>query len=279
MSEEVVLQQPNSKPEKVKKPKSLARKIIEWVAFGIFGILFAFILAGNIQGMIDKNKNYGQTIRFGVGSFIVLTSSMEPEIPQNSAIITYKEDVKTFESRLAKGEKIDITFANVPIGIYIEPDTEAFRNGQQIVTNQIMTHRLREVHVDETVAYGKGRYIFVAAGINTGGDYALEGQYQVFTEQQYLGTVKMSNSFLGKVFNFMTSALGLILILLIPAAYLIVVSSIDIFKALKTSEENEEAIAKGGDKLSTISAEDRERLKKELLDEMIQAKKEKKDNE
>ena len=87
----------------------------------------------------------------------------------------------------------------------------------------------------------------------------------------------MSNQFLGKVFNFIVSPVGLIIVLLVPAAYLIITSSIDIFKAMKASE-NEEVKVSGdtpsGSTLSSVSAKDRERLKKELLDEMIKKKKE-----
>ena len=56
--------------EKTKKPKSKARKIIEWVLFGIFGFACAVVLAANISAMVNKKKNYGQSIRFGesVGS-------------------------------------------------------------------------------------------------------------------------------------------------------------------------------------------------------------------
>ena len=38
------------KEKRVKKPKSKARKIIEWVLTGIFLALFAFVLAGQIDG-------------------------------------------------------------------------------------------------------------------------------------------------------------------------------------------------------------------------------------
>ena len=277
MSEVVMENATPTKPVKEKRKKSKAVTIVEWVLFAIFGALFAFIIAGNIEGMVNKKKNYGQSIRFGVGSFIVLTDSMEPEIPKQSAILTYKEDVKTFASRLEKGETIDVTFANVAIDYYVEPDNPDYKNGQLVVSNQIMTHRLMEVHIDTSVAFGKGRYIFVAAGINHQGELSKKGQFQLFTEVQYLGTVKVANKFLGGVFNFIVSPVGLIILLLIPAAYLIVVSSIDIFKAMKQSEEGSETVE--GEKLAKLSADDRERLKKELLDEMIKAKKEAKKDE
>lgn len=278
MSEEVVVTPTTEKPKKVKKPKSKARKIIEWVLIGIFGAACAFVIAGNIDGMVHKKENYGQSIRFGMGSFIVLTDSMEPKIKTNSAIITYKEDCRNFEKRLAKGETIDVTFFNCYIPIVIEPDTVDFKGlAPTTATNLVMTHRLREVHVDESVEFGKGRYVFVASGINDQGELSKKGQYQIFTEKEYLGVVKLSNYVLGRVFNFMISVWGLLLLLLIPAAYLIVTSSIDIFKTLKEAETNEEKVKEAGDnKLSAISDEDKARLKKELLEEMVKAKREEK---
>ena len=267
-----------------KKPKSKARKITEWVLFVIFGVLAAVVLAGNVSSMIHKKENYGQSIRFGMGTFVILTTSMEPDIGKGTMIITFKEDVKTFDTRLGKGEKLDVTFANIDVDITdFEPDTPEFKKengGTRIVTNQVMTHRLREVHINEEIAYGKGRYIFVTSGINTGGEHALEGQYQVFTEVQYLGTVKVVNAFLGNFMSFISSPLGLIVLLLIPAGYLIVVSSIDIYKAVKEDENTDNSPAKlEGDHLSRISEKDKERLKNELLEEMIKAKKEGKKNE
>ena len=80
------------KEKREKKPKSLARKIIEWSLLGVFGVLFAFVMAGQIEGMINRDKNFGQLLRFGWGSFVVQTTSMEPDLPKGSAIITYKAD-------------------------------------------------------------------------------------------------------------------------------------------------------------------------------------------
>ena len=295
MSEEVmnnvVVETPTKK--RPKKKKSLTRRIIEYVFLAIFGGFAIFIIAGNIQGEIRKNENYGQSIRFGMGSFIVLTDSMEPEIPQDSALITFKTEVPEIYSRFNAGETIDITFANVEAGVNYIPDIcEKWANDgitpQKVVANKVMTHRLIEMHVDESKDYGKGRYIFVTAGINihkideeTGEEvinYARAGQYQIFTEIQYLGEVKISNQFLGKVFNFIVSPVGLIIVLLVPAAYLIIVSSIDIYKAMKTSEDETVTVSGDtptGNTLASVSAKDRERLKKELLEEMINKKKEK----
>lgn len=278
MSEELVM---NSAPktEKVKKPKSKTRKIIEWVLFGIFGVLAAFVFASIISGMVSKKDNHGQSIRFGVGNFIVLTESMEPEIPKDAAIITYKEDVKSFIDRFDKGETVDLTFYGMEPYTHFEfePDTPEFKriNGGQAVYPESpvpVTHRLREVHYYPDIEYGQGQYVFVASGINHEGSLSKMGQYQYFTESEYLGVVKITNVFLGKVFGFISSPIGLIVLLLVPALYLIVASGIDIFKTLKDNEEQQVATT-GNAKLDSLSSAERERLKQELLDEMVKSKK------
>ena len=288
MSEEIVEKKTLSQKwkERRNKPKSKVRKAIEWVLFAIFGLVFAFILAGNISGMIHKKENFGQSIRFGWGSFVVLTDSMEPEYPVNSTIITYKEDAENIYNRFINEEDItiDITFFNEYSGIQLEDDdfvNEEFKKingGQAVVSNAVMTHRLREVHLDENKAVGYGRYIFVTAGINNEGVASKLGQYQVFTEKELLGVVRYKSVFLGKVFTFVSSPVGLIVMLLIPAFYLIITSSIDIFKAVKEDDEESPAteVATGsGDnnRVSELSDKDRERLKQELLEEMINKKK------
>ena len=128
MSEEV---------KKVKKPKSKARKIIEWVLTGIFVALFVVIGVAQIDGLVHKKDHYNQTIRFGYGTFVVETDSMERDADRNkvygvkSAIITYLDNAdKIYKDYLAyKGtdKHIDVTFAK---GIL----TEILKNNKSTVT-------------------------------------------------------------------------------------------------------------------------------------------------
>ena len=88
----------------------------------------------------------------------------------------------------------------------------------------------------------------------------------------------MANSdFLGGVFGFVGSPFGLLVLLLIPAFYLVITSVIDIFKAYKEPEEASEGASKtpsnnGGAELN-LSEEDKKRLKEQLLEEMLSKKK------
>ena len=268
-----------AKTKKVKKPKSKARKIIEWVLTGIFVALFAVILAGQIDGWVHKKDHYNQQIRFGYSTYVVQTNSMEPKYKVGNAIITYLEDSDKIYERFQKGETVDLTFydaylAPLPDNIPNDPKlTDRIHVDQSDIPTPIITHRLREVHVNQGVKKGEGKYIFICAGINTGGNYALEGQYQAFTEKELLGKVIVGSAFLGGVFSFVGSPFGLLVLLLIPAFYLVITSVIDIFKAYKEPEEAAATASDGSTnntgKELNLSEEDKKRLKEELLQEML----------
>ena len=261
--------------KKAKKPKSKARRIIEWILTGIFFIAFGIFAAGQIDGMIHKSDNYGQTISFGYGSFVILTDSMEPDYMTNSAIITYREDLdsvyKRYQQSLTDSSiTIDMTFMDV-YNVYFKPTDHPELNDQTNPTGAVMTHRLREIHIDETKAYGDGRYTFIVSGINISEHQAQAGQYQVFTEKQYFGIVQANSKVLGGFYQFISSPWGLLVFLLVPAFYLVITSVLDIFSAMKDDDENDEG-SDGNNtpsSLDELSKEDRERLKKEMLEEML----------
>lgn len=272
------------KEKRVKRPKSKARKIIEWVLTGIFFAFFAVVLIGQIDGMVHKNDHYGQQIRLGFAAFVVQTDSMEPEIMQNSAIVTYLDSPERIVERFNRGETVDVTF----IDGYNKDDenTKPWYNPELTIRTSVdtrvpITHRLREVH-----DLGDGHYVFIAAGINTnsknktGTDGAGNiNQYQAFSEKELLGRVVANSAFLGGVFNFIGSPFGLLALLLIPAFYLVITSVLDIFKAYKDPDEEVAAVGANGEQVSgatgqkELSEEDKKRLKEELLKEMMNKKK------
>lgn len=280
------------KEKRVKKPKSKARKIIEWVFTGIFLAIFGFVMAAQIDGMVHKKDHYDQQIRFGYGTFMVKTDSMKPVYGIDTALITYLEDPEKIYDRFQKGETVDITFAhhNVPTSEYTVPlnnpeltnRTNATRD--PVVEDIPMTHRVREIHINPNVEKGKGRYIFITAGINTRSEWMgwKEGQpdmiidqYQAITEKELLGRVVINSPVLGGFFTFVSSVWGLLILLLIPAFYLVITSVIDIFKAYKEPEPATEGA--GGPSNNngpvTLSDADKKRLKEQLLEEMISKKK------
>lgn len=259
--------------KKEKKPKSKLRRILEWTGFGIIGALFVFAMVAQIDAMVHKDENWGQQLRFGVGSFVVETNSMEPDYKVGSAIITYKKNAQEVYDQwnLNHSDKIDVTFSYQNYAYFVPDDKTLTNQTNRSVPRDLyghaMTHRLREVHVDTTKAVGQGRYIFVVAGINPESTWALN-QYQVFDERYLLGVVVMNSNALGQVFKFIASPWGLFGLLLIPAFYLVISSMVDIFRTLR---EPEQAEASGAP--VEIEDKDRERLKQEMLLQMLEEKK------
>ena len=277
------------KAKRVKKPKSKARKIIEWVLTGIFLAFFGVVMVGQIDGMIHKDDHYGQQIRLGFATFVVQTESMEPIIKKDSAIVTYLETPESIVERFNKGETIDLTFMDISFDKVVpekeENQTLTFQtNFSGAPTNIPMTHRLREVQEVPGVAVGQGHYIFICAGINDSVAAATDAdgnicQYQAITEKELLGRVVANSNFLGGVFKFIGSPFGLLVLLLLPAFYLVITSVLDIFKAYKDPDEEVATVGANGEQVSgtpgqkELSEEDKKRLKEELLKEMMNKKK------
>ena len=276
----------------VKRPKSKARKIVEWILTGIFLALFAFVMAGQIDGMVHKKDHYNQQIRFGYGTFMVKTDSMKPLYGINTALITYLEDPEKIYERFQKGETVDITFVHwtVPTNEYTVPydnpelTVRTNASSDKTVDGIPMTHRVREIHVNTNVKKGNGRYTFITAGINTRSEWMgwkqgdpdmVINQYQAITEKELLGRVVVNSPFLGAIFSFVSSVLGLLVLLLIPAFYLVITSVIDIFKAYKDPEEVKEGGPSGDTPKGEValSDADKKRLKEQLLEEMLNKKK------
>ena len=274
------------KVKKEKKPRSKASKIVEWVITGIFSVLFIFVLIGFIDGMTHKKQYFGESIRLGWGTFVVETDSMADHLPVNSAIITYRDSPESIYKKYQKqiAERADHK-CTIDISFYYEgkigftPDDTSL-NDETGLIKHVTTHRIREIHIDESKKSGEGRYIFIVAGTNVDSHQNQQNQYQAITERHYLGVVKACSNFLGGIFRFISSIWGLLILLLIPACYLVIVSVLDIFKAYKEDDEKvvatqgaDGSVIAGESKLNNISASERERLKQELLQEMINKKK------
>ena len=248
---------------KNKKPKSKARKIIEWILTGLFAVIFVFFGVMTIVGQVTKKDNFNVP-RYGDYQVLeVLTDSMSPKYKVKSAVFVKKIKYEKF----AVGD--DITFMwriNSSVG------------------EMPMTHQLLEVQTPEET--GTGHYRFVAHGINKNSKQCngdCTGQTQVFDETKVLGKVVGHSVVIGAVFNFMTKPIGLLLLLLIPALYLIATSVIDIVMAVKDDEDDKVVIegatseVKECDPLKGLSKEDIARLKEEMLNEMIEEKQKEKE--
>lgn len=267
-----------------KKPKSKVRKILEWTFIGIIGALFVVVAAGTIDAKVHEQENFGQPIRFGTGSFLVLTNSMEPEYKVNSAIITYKKDPNVIYNDWASGKNVDITFYDAfgasnsfttptKTGSQGVPKTNRTTLNRSSKLPMVITHRVFDIHVDESKAVGEGRYYFFLEGINEDAatTFGASDQYQVITESYMLGVVILNSPALGAVFQFVASPWGLFILLLIPALYLVISSMVDIVVTMKANQQEEgEKVVPAS--LNELSPKERERLKQEMLQQMLEKK-------
>ena len=241
------------KKKREKKPKSKLRKTLEWVFTGLFLAVFGFFSVMMIVGFASRKDNHNVPNYGGIQVLEVLTDSMEPAYKTKSVVFVKKVKMESFK------EGDDITFM-----YYIS----------SLRKTMPMTHRLMSIKTPEET--GTGHYEFVAHGINKNstqcnGDCTY--QTQTFNENEVLGKVVGHSIVIGAVFNFMTTPWGLLILLLIPALYLIISSVIDIVKAAKDDDETPALEGGGGSgALDKLSKEDIERLKQDMLNEMIEEK-------
>lgn len=248
-----------------KKPKSKARKIIEWILTGLFVAVFGFFSAMQIIAISTKGQNHNVPLYGKMQVLQILTDSMEPKYKVNGVVFVEKVEPKSLEV----GD--DVTFM--------------WNLGGRIMP---MTHQLMEIKTPEET--GTNHYEFIAHGINTeskqcaGDIHGTETadctyQTQAFNETVLLGKVVGYSAAIGFAFSIMTEWWGLLVLLLIPALYLIITSVIDIVRAAKLDEEPATSTPTGDgtppnpdDKLSNLSEADRKRLKEELLNQMMEEK-------
>ncbi len=240
---------------KAKKPKSKTRKIIEWSVTGFF-----LVLIGIVAGFKIYQVTSGDHAIFGTQYPVVLTDSMEDVYMVDDVLIV---------------EKVD------PSEVKVEDDVSFYYDINQDGQVEMVTHRLSYVAYIEDASLNDGyHYNFAAHGINKVSDQCGGGdctyQIQEFHEDVLIGKVTGKSQFLRVTNQVFASPITLIVLIVIPALYVIITSVIDLFKTLEENDIDEAKAAQGGhESLENLDASDIERLKKEMLDEMLK-KKEKK---
>lgn len=255
------------KSKKEKKPKSKARKIIDWVITGVFATLIVGLAVVQIINRTSKSQNV-----LGPQYQKVLTDSMSPVYKVNDIIaINTKATPASIYKDWQDGKDVDVSFKWVVSGETVS-----------------MTHRIMDVtYIDtpqvDSITGEEYQYTFTAHGINkesewckgTGGYMDCTGQTQTFHEGSIIGRVQRKSYFM----TFATSIWGLLVLLLVPCMYLIIASVFDICKALDDKDEPETAegpkkqIGTKDDPLAGLSEQEKEKLKKQMLDEMLGKKK------
>lgn len=277
ITEEKPIEEPTQEvvdPVETKKPKkSKIKKILTWV----FGGLFAAIIA--LSATIVIGTRTGDGYVFGKYQFpIVLTDSMCPDYPVNSGLVIKK----VHPSNIKVGDDVMFKWV-ITVG------------GQDMETN--MTHRIFEVTKNpEGAQYA---YTYKAHGINTHSEFCKvpgetgmeygdctditdSNNVQIFHETSVVGKVVAKSVVMGGFMTFVQSPFGLIVLILVPAFYVMITSVIDIFKKLPDDDDEEPATAgatntgtkvpetkPGEDPLAGLSEEEIEKLKKQLYKELL----------
>lgn len=264
--------------KKEKKPKSKKRKIIEWSITGLFLALLCTVAGFRIYQAASGNSSV-----FGTQFPVVLTDSMETDYMVGDVLKVSNAKPEEIKEAFDRGEQIDLSF-KWNIGTYSKPNI------------QMMTHRIVDVmyfedaeqNINLCYTYNDNvysfdnrgyHYTFVTHGINKNSKQTKEGedltkQLQFSREDQLVGRVKGKSQFLRVMNQIFTSVWTLILLILVPGLYIVITSVLELFSTLD-DDEDEKLVTEGAkistsdDPLKGLSDEDKERLKKQMLDELM----------
>ena len=265
------------KKDNEKKPKSKARKIIDWVVTGVFATLIVGVGTVFVLNRFSKNQNV-----LGAAYQKVLTDSMSPVYKVNDIIVVKKTDPQKIYTWVNEGKDVDVSFRVKDI---VEPVSliNTFKNSDVSMTHRILTAEYSEAPLVDEITGVTYHYTFVTHGINTQSEWCKSAsgyndctnQTQKFHENALIGKVERKSHLL----TFATSVWGLLILLLVPCMYLITASVFDICKALDKTEENPEpgevseegkrVIGSKDDPLAGLSDKEKEKLKKQMLDELL----------
>jgi len=258
-NEKEAVKNTQAKREKAHKgPLFYIRKLVDYIL-----ILFIAVIAiAEVAGLTTRSSNFGVPNIFGNQFLVVATDSMAVDesgnevYPVGIGLICQKVDVDSIEV----GD--DITFYWKDI-------------------NSTITHRVYEIN---TNAEGEVES-FMCHGINVNATFYSPSQYQEVPVDQVLGKIVAKSYFLGNFITAMQTPYIVLLLIIIPAAFIAVSSIVDMVRIKKMSEDELEE--KYGDKnekegnsddpLSGLSEDEKASLKKQMIEEMIKTKEGEKD--
>lgn len=273
-------------------------KIVGRVINTILIIFIAFIAIIEIVGLASKGSNYGVPTFFGFQVENVVTDSMAKDekgntlYPVGTALVSKKEDfnsIKVNDNVVFYGYALQPFTSNVYQATVVHKviDFGEINGNKYLVVRGANTYdhpdkyQVQYVFASETnnpvIDDFKNRS---ASYTYTGKDFKDETKsvnYSVTMAGVYMSKVVGASGFIGGLLNTLSSPTGLLLLILIPALIIIITSVVDIIKIKKTPEEEVGSKTKSekvdsSDPLEGLSEEEKEKLKQEMIQEMLNEK-------
>lgn len=243
-----------------KKNKQLGKIITSF-----FAAVIVVLLAFQIIGTITAQTNYGVASFFGYQTLVVRTDSMEPSYMVGEAIVVKKVELTTLKASTSPEAH--------------DGDTITFYRRND---GLIITHRIIEIIPQED-----GSLDFKTLGDNLNAETCgpsactIENADYVYGED-ILGKVVGKSAFFGGLVNLTTNPFVIASVAVIPLMYVFITSIVDVIKHSKMKEEDfvdddldEFEAIKQQEKLKLLIELEKEKLRKELLEEQQQKEDEK----
>ncbi len=184
----------------LKSPLKFISTIISWTVFTLLVLCAAFLIYYYVSTKIYSSK--GQGYEPAISLYTIISQSMSPNIEVYDVVIVQK--VKSPE--------------DIKVGDVISFNSTDFQMGKKIS----VTHRVIEVMID---AQGKYKY-------TTKGDNNFIKDAKPVSYESIMGKVSIKLPQLGRIQFFLASSSGWLLVIVLPALYIIIK---DIIKILRVS--------------------------------------------
>lgn len=189
------------------KPK---KKLFDRIMTVILGVFIGLVILVEGVGILSARTNYGVPNFFGYQTMVVLTPSMEPTLPVDSAIIIQRiEDYSTLNASTTYDAR--------------DGDMISFRTLIE-GHDAIITHRI------VAIRFEGGVYIFETKGDNNTNQ--IPQDFNIY-QDMVLGKVVHMSVALGKIQKFFSNPIVMFLLVLIPLGYIVFLSIRDFVRALK----------------------------------------------
>lgn len=211
----------------------LIANILSWTAFALLIVIAVFLLYLTISSKIYASKGMAYEPKFSL--YTIISPSMEPNLRVYDIIIDQRIDSPN----------------DIKIG-----DVITFVSTSSISSNKTVTHRVIDIVIDET-----GNYQYKTKGDNNLSPDSAYAEYR-----NVIGKVLFKIPQLGRIQFFLANQAGWLIVVVIPALFIIIKDILKIVKLTKVNKKADELVAKDVklEEEKTKQREAEEKRKKQL---------------